>query len=72
MSNLIYTKKYKLVIQKLKKLRISLGLTQLHVASKLGKPQSYISKIELGERRLDITELEQISKIYKTKVTHFL
>lgn len=72
MLNAIYTKKHKTVIQKLKSLRISQGLTQLQVANKLGKPQSYISKIELGERRIDITELQEISKIYKTEVTYFL
>lgn len=37
--------------------RISKGLTQAELAELLGKPQSFISKIETGERRLDLVEL---------------
>ncbi|MEO1749786.1 MAG: helix-turn-helix transcriptional regulator [Pseudomonadota bacterium] len=32
------------------------GLTQQAVADRLGRPQSYVAKIEVGERRLDIVE----------------
>ncbi|MEO1747708.1 MAG: helix-turn-helix transcriptional regulator [Pseudomonadota bacterium] len=32
------------------------GLTQQAVADRLGRPQSYVAKIEVGERRLDIIE----------------
>jgi transcriptional regulator with XRE-family HTH domain len=32
------------------------GITQLELARRLGKPQSYVSKAELGERRLDVVE----------------
>lgn len=32
------------------------NLTQQEVASRLGKPQSYVSKYESGERRLDVVE----------------
>jgi len=39
----------------LKKARLDVGLKQENVAVKLKKPQSYISKIERGERRIDIT-----------------
>lgn len=40
----------------LKELRTKKGLTQAAIADKLGMPQSYVSKIETGERRLDFVE----------------
>lgn len=42
--------------QLLKELRTSKKLTQARVATLLGQPQSYVSKYELGERRLDFVE----------------
>jgi transcriptional regulator with XRE-family HTH domain len=40
----------------LKELRVSKGLTQAGVAERLRLPQSYVSKIETGERRMDFVE----------------
>lgn len=71
MIKTIYTKEYKIIVQKLKKARQSAGLKQNEVAKKLGKPQSYVSKIESGERRIDIVELKQLAKIYKKDLDYF-
>lgn len=57
---------------RLKRARIEAGLAQQEVASKLGKPQSYISKIESGERRLDVLEIKKFANIYKRDVSFFL
>lgn len=46
--------------QILYQLRREAGLSQIELAKRLGKPQSYVSKYELGERRLDLLELSQI------------
>jgi len=66
-----YSEKYKVFLQQLKKARKEAGLTQTEVAKILNKPQSLISKIESGERRLDIVELVELAKIYKKKVCFF-
>ncbi len=39
------------------------GLTQVQVAKKLHRPQSFVSKYEHGERRLDVVEFLQIAKV---------
>jgi transcriptional regulator with XRE-family HTH domain len=72
MAKSIYTKEYRKVIERLKKARQEAGLKQTEVAEKLGRPQSYISKIERGERRIDITELKQLAKIYKKDINYFV
>lgn len=72
MNKSIYTKEYKEIIERLKKTRINVGLSQQAVADKLGKPQSYISKIESGERRLDVAEMKKFSEIYRKSVDYFL
>jgi transcriptional regulator with XRE-family HTH domain len=72
MSKSIYSKEYKNTIEKLKKARIEIGLKQEEVAEKLKKPQSYISKIERGERRIDIAELQDLAKIYKKEINYFV
>ncbi|MFA5052963.1 MAG: helix-turn-helix transcriptional regulator [Parcubacteria group bacterium] len=72
MSKSAYSKDYKDIIERLKTARIEAGLSQQAVADKLGKPQSYISKIESGERRLDVAELKNIAEIYKKPVSYFV
>lgn len=50
----------------LKTARRAAGLTQQDVAKYLGRPQSYVSKYELGERRLDVIEFVRIAKVLST------
>ena len=71
MGESIHSKEYKEIIHKLVAARIDSGLTQVQAGLKLKKPQSYISKIERRERRIDIVELKQLLKIYKTGLADF-
>lgn len=48
--------KYEYLRSELKKARLEAGVLQSELAKVLKKPQSYISKIESGERGLDIVE----------------
>jgi transcriptional regulator with XRE-family HTH domain len=40
--------------------RLKAGLTQLDAAERLGRPQSFVSKYESGERRLDVVEYLEV------------
>jgi transcriptional regulator with XRE-family HTH domain len=42
--------------------RLARGLTQTVLAQQLGRPQSYVSKFERGERRLDVIEFLEVTK----------
>lgn len=53
----IHDPRYQDLIQKLIELRESKNVTQVELAQRLGKPQSYVSKVEILERRLDVIEL---------------
>ncbi len=56
MADSIHNEVYRELINALVSARKDAGLTQQTVADRLGKPQSYIAKIEGLERRLDIIE----------------
>lgn len=47
----------------LRKARLRAGLRQLDVALKLGKPQSYVAKVESGERRVDLIEAIDLCQV---------
>jgi transcriptional regulator with XRE-family HTH domain len=48
------------------------GLTQVNVAEKLGRPQSFISKYERGERRLDFTEFIELADLFEINTSDFV
>lgn len=56
MAGTQHTREYKAVIKALVELRGQRGLSQTDLASLLGRDRSYIAKVEIGERRLDIVE----------------
>lgn len=50
----------------LRTLREERGLRQQEVAERLGQPQSFVSKYENAERRLDLPELRHIAGVLET------
>ena len=72
MGKSIRTKEYQSFAEKLKRARVQAGLTQVQVSKKLKRPQSYISKAEAGEQRLDIVELGKFARLYKKNLDYFI
>ena len=66
-----YSPRYQRLLRKLEEARKKAGLKQIEVAEKLKKPQSYVSKIESGERKISFTELEDLSRVYSVPITYF-
>jgi transcriptional regulator with XRE-family HTH domain len=62
MAKSTFTREYKTLCRELIAIRKCQNLTQTEVAKKLARPQSYVSKYEQGERRLDVVEFLQVAK----------
>jgi len=58
------------LLQLLRTIRLEAGLTQEELARRLGKPQSYVSKYESGERRLDILEVRDVANAVGLELGH--
>lgn len=72
MSKTIYSKEHKYIVEQLKKARREAGLSQSEAAKLLRRTQSYISKIESGQRKVDVVQLKEFAKIYKKNLDFFL
>lgn len=68
----IYADNYRLIIDRLTEIRKNGQMTQLEVAQKLNKPQSYVAKIENFERKLDILEFVQLCQVLDTKASEMI
>lgn len=64
-------KEYAALLARLILARREAGLTQTEVARRLGKPRSYVSKCEQGERRVDVIELLTFARIYHKTLSFF-
>jgi transcriptional regulator with XRE-family HTH domain len=67
----VQSTRYQAFLQRLRQARLEAGLTQEDVAEKLDKPQSYVSKCESGERRVDFIELLGFAEIYDKPLDFF-
>ena len=69
MPSTIYTPKHKRLVAILTNLRDQAGLTQEDLAKRLNRPQSFVSKYEGGQRRLDMVELDKIARALGSTVS---
>jgi len=59
----LYERSYATFTNLLKEERGEAGLTQAELAKKLRRPQSYVSKYERAERRIDVVEFLEIARV---------
>lgn len=60
MEKSIYTREYTAFLRLLRQVREGAGLTQVGLAAALKRSQSFVSKVERGETRLDIVQLRTV------------
>lgn len=63
MAKTIYRHEHAVLLSLLKKHRNEAGLTQVQCSKALGRPQSFMSDVESGTRRLDIVQLRDLCKV---------
>ena len=68
----IYTDEYAVVLRLMKAARKKSGVTQVELAERLGQTQSFVSKIERGDRRLDIVQLRSILREFSVTLPQFV
>lgn len=62
----VHTRPYSEFLTRLIEARRDAGLTQQELAERLSRPQSYVSKYERGERRLDVLEFVDVARAIGT------
>mgnify|MGYP001046522073 CR=1 FL=1 len=68
----VHSPQYREFLTKLRQARRESGLSHRAVAQALDKPQSYVSKCESGERRVDVVELQAFAALYRRSIESFL
>lgn len=71
MAKSIFSRNQQAFQQLLKQTRIDAGVSQSELADKLDRPQSFVSKIESGERLVDLIELKEICDALGVSLTGF-
>jgi transcriptional regulator with XRE-family HTH domain len=72
MEKTIYTKEYTTFLKCLRKARTEAGITQIEMAERIEQTQSFVSRCERGERRIDIIELRVFCQAIGVPITDFI
>jgi len=72
MSSPLHKPAYRAFLHRLRASRERAGLTQREAAQRLNRLQSYVSKCELGERRVDAVEVVEFAQLYRVTLEELL
>lgn len=72
MEKSIYTEEYHTLLRLLREARERAGMTQVELAGILGQSQSFVSKVESGDRRLDLVQLHIILNALEADLVGFV
>ncbi len=72
MRKTIFSKEHRAIVRNLRRARLKAGLTQVQVAKKLRRPQSFVARMESGQRRIDAVELSYVADLYGCKLADLL
>ncbi|MGO2452819.1 helix-turn-helix domain-containing protein [Pseudomonas taetrolens] len=71
MTKAIYRREHVIFLQELKRMRIESGMTQAQCSAALGRPQSFMSDVERGVRRLDTVQLRDLCQVLGSDLISF-
>lgn len=72
MSKTIHRHEYAVLLRLIRERRQRAGLTQAQCSAALGRPQSFMSDIERGVRRLDVVQLRDLCGVLNTDLLAFV
>ena len=72
MDKSIHTREYAVLLRLLREARERAGVTQVELAAKLEQSQSFVSKVELGDSRLDLVQLRTILAAVGVRLADFV
>jgi ribosome-binding protein aMBF1 (putative translation factor) len=59
----LHSPRYRRFVKRVREAREQAGLTQVDAARALGRPQSFVAKIEAGQRRVDVIEPQELARL---------
>tara|TARA_R110002111_G_scaffold164386_3_gene230564 strand:- start:17122 stop:17382 length:261 start_codon:yes stop_codon:yes gene_type:complete len=72
MEKSVFTQEYSIMLRLLKETRKRLNVSQVELAKRLGQSQSFVSKCERGERRMDVIQLRTVCHALGTTLPDFV
>jgi transcriptional regulator with XRE-family HTH domain len=68
----IHKDEYSVLLRRLRELRTTAGMTQVDLSRALQRPQSYVSDVERGSRRMDLLQLRELCNACGSSLTDFV